>query len=513
MNFVTGGMLNKSALLTAAGKGNLRQVRTLLEGNPGLIAHKSLHGNNALHNAAANGHCDMVIWLVEHGGARPELVDGEGRTALMRARNNNHTAVVEYLRNYCSAGDGDSRNGNDIRVETTGAAPPSLLSSIGSGLKTLGSSTKKAMGIGIGRLSISLPAGVMYMPGRDSIEGVIQLVDVPEPIQGQSLTVRLEAYRKVVRYNNEGRAVHSNQQEYSDGYELAAAQQYVNNEQFRFRLRVPVIERRLAQGQDSGTLMGSFLGAVDSVRAVSRNPLQWKVTASLSIPLCWGMGGAVHVAVAEPGQEVAHTPARTRMHRPAPAQHVPAAAAAAAAATTTTPPSEGMVPANGHLCNICYMEEHDPDVLAVACDNGHYLCETCFASWVESQSDIDGNPQKVILNQGKIHCVCRESSNCNSEAFRNKLIACAFRTKSTSATCKHETLWWARRLSPGPLPKLLLAMARMQWSRNKSATCTAGAMVPSAPTCADVAGSDPSIMDGAMTSRLITARKSRVGDL
>lgn len=270
----------------------------------------------------------------------------------------------------------------------------------------------------MGGLTIAIPP-MIYMPGRDSIEGVVQLVNVPEPIQGKTLTVRLQAFRKVTQTNREGRTVHSNRQEYNYEQPLGGTQQYTNNQQFRFVLPVPVLERQFSQGQDPTTTMGTILGAVDSVRAVFREPLKWRVTASLSIPYSVGLGKQASVVVAEPGQAVPTRPTTTR----------PGSFAARQAATGSLPNATnaegGLVPANGKLCNICYMEDHDPNVLAVACDNGHYLCQPCFASWVQSQSDIDSNPQKIILNGGKVHCVCKQSSNCNSGAFGNKLIAMA----------------------------------------------------------------------------------------
>lgn len=96
------------------------------------------------------------------------------------------------------------------------------------------------------------------------------------------------------------------------------------------------------------------------------------------------------------------------------------------AASLVTAPSSSMkipVPANGKLCNICYMEEHDDDVLAVGCDNNHYMCQPCFVSWVESESDLEANPQSILLNGGRITCVCKKSDDCQSPAFGNKLIA------------------------------------------------------------------------------------------
>lgn len=92
-----------------------------------------------------------------------------------------------------------------------------------------------------------------------------------------------------------------------------------------------------------------------------------------------------------------------------------------------TAPSSTMkvpVPAAGHECQICFSSEYDnPDLMAVCCDNDHYMCAECFSQWVNTQSDIDDNPQSILLNGGRITCVCTKSSGCDSAAYANKLIA------------------------------------------------------------------------------------------
>ena len=42
------------------------------------------------------------------------------------------------------------------------------------------------------------------------------------------------------------------------------------------------------------------------------------------------------------------------------------------------------VAADGKLCNICYMDEHEAGMMGVACDNDHFVCSDCFAEWVSS---------------------------------------------------------------------------------------------------------------------------------
>jgi len=91
-----------------------------------------------------------------------------------------------------------------------------------------------------------------------------------------------------------------------------------------------------------------------------------------------------------------------------------------------TAPSSAMkipVSAAGKLCTICYVDEHEAGALAVSCDNDHYMCETCFSGWVESESDIEANPQSILLNGGRITCPCKKSDGCDSLAYANKLIA------------------------------------------------------------------------------------------
>jgi len=91
-----------------------------------------------------------------------------------------------------------------------------------------------------------------------------------------------------------------------------------------------------------------------------------------------------------------------------------------------TAPSAAMkvpVAASGKLCRICFMEDHEDGLLAVSCDNDHYMCQTCFSGWVESESDIDNNPQNIFLNGGRITCPCKKSDGCDSLAYANKLIA------------------------------------------------------------------------------------------
>lgn len=60
--------------------------------------------------------------------------------------------------------------------------------------------------------------------------------------------------------------------------------------------------------------------------------------------------------------------------------------------------------------------------IGVACDNDHFMCETCFGTYVESESDVKANPQNVLLNGGRVMCPCK-TEGCESHAFANKLIA------------------------------------------------------------------------------------------
>merc|ERR1712224_775777 len=62
-------------------------------------------------------------------------------------------------------------------------------------------------------------------------------------------------------------------------------------------------------------------------------------------------------------------------------------------------------------------------MLAVSCDNDHHMCQTCFSGWVGSESDIENNPQNILLNGGRITCPCKKADGCDSLAYANKLIA------------------------------------------------------------------------------------------
>jgi hypothetical protein len=110
------------------------------------------------------------------------------------------------------------------------------------------------------------------------------------------------------------------------------------------------------------------------------------------------------------------------------------AGAASSSSSSSTAESSSAVPsesaamktpvnAKGKLCNICYCTEDKDDSIGVACDNDHFLCQDCFTSYVTSESDTVNNPQNIIKNGGRITCVCKIASGCDSHAFANKLIA------------------------------------------------------------------------------------------
>jgi len=81
------------------------------------------------------------------------------------------------------------------------------------------------------------------------------------------------------------------------------------------------------------------------------------------------------------------------------------------------------VPGSGQTCSICLMDDHGPYAIGVECDNNHFICSGCFGMYVQSESDIKENPQSVILRGGRIFCPLKISSNCDCNAFGNKLIA------------------------------------------------------------------------------------------
>ncbi|KAJ2930190.1 hypothetical protein H1R20_g6886, partial [Candolleomyces eurysporus] len=54
-------------------------------------------GFTVLHAAASRGYLEIVVWLVDHCGAMPDVEDREGETALHKAALNGHIDILKYL--------------------------------------------------------------------------------------------------------------------------------------------------------------------------------------------------------------------------------------------------------------------------------------------------------------------------------------------------------------------------------------------------------------------------------
>ncbi|URD81933.1 E3 ubiquitin-protein ligase [Musa troglodytarum] len=84
-------------LVSAARDGDLVEARMLLEFNPGLAKYSTFRGlNSPLHFAAAKGHNEIVMLLLENG-ADVNLRNYCGQTALMQACRHGHWEVVQTL--------------------------------------------------------------------------------------------------------------------------------------------------------------------------------------------------------------------------------------------------------------------------------------------------------------------------------------------------------------------------------------------------------------------------------
>lgn len=89
-----------SKLFWAAREGNVADVQALLVGAQSAssqhVNETNADGYTALMMAAAHGHLEVCLLLLEHG-ADPLLKDNYGRTALDKAIRYNHPKVQELL--------------------------------------------------------------------------------------------------------------------------------------------------------------------------------------------------------------------------------------------------------------------------------------------------------------------------------------------------------------------------------------------------------------------------------
>ena len=106
-------MLNKKEelnLIKFSEDGNFKEVQAILESLPIEINVNAQDdkGLTPLMCASANGHLDIVEYLIREIGANPNIKNNEGKTALDLAEENRHEEVAEFLR---KAG---AKHGNEI---------------------------------------------------------------------------------------------------------------------------------------------------------------------------------------------------------------------------------------------------------------------------------------------------------------------------------------------------------------------------------------------------------------
>ena len=83
-------------LILAAREGNLQKVIDLVANGALIDQSNDDEKHTPMHDAAANGHLDVIRYLVE-AGADMEREDYFGSTPLLRAAQQGHTNVVSYL--------------------------------------------------------------------------------------------------------------------------------------------------------------------------------------------------------------------------------------------------------------------------------------------------------------------------------------------------------------------------------------------------------------------------------
>lgn len=90
---------NMMRLVDAARSGDIGEVVYMVDfGNPPVCVNSvGIRGETALIAAAREGHTPVVKYLLEQGGADPNIRDAEGWTALMEAAANGHLTIVDLL--------------------------------------------------------------------------------------------------------------------------------------------------------------------------------------------------------------------------------------------------------------------------------------------------------------------------------------------------------------------------------------------------------------------------------
>jgi len=88
--------LSSSPIHDAAGRGDLEEVRTLVQENSGLVSSKDSDGATPLHWAVCRGHKEVVEFMLANS-AEVEARDGKGETPLKNAADRSRLGSLEIL--------------------------------------------------------------------------------------------------------------------------------------------------------------------------------------------------------------------------------------------------------------------------------------------------------------------------------------------------------------------------------------------------------------------------------
>lgn len=107
-------------LLQAAARGDLLQMKQLLETNKTHVNFRDYDRRTALHVASSEGHLEIVQFLVEEQHARVNRSDRWGGSPLDDAHRHRHQDIVEYLRQHNAATGSGNRLTNLIKAAAEG---------------------------------------------------------------------------------------------------------------------------------------------------------------------------------------------------------------------------------------------------------------------------------------------------------------------------------------------------------------------------------------------------------